>query len=140
MNPLFIALFLAATCACFGDPVQRAPYHAAEFPTKPGEYFHKQWKYVYIIKNQGTRSEQRIGELFLEGKKVTGTKGELLQEHLGFFMYFGEIGYNQGWLNTMTYDQPVFEGKQFELTPEAKLITNSFAKKKKTEQDAAANP
>jgi hypothetical protein len=139
MKYLLIALLLIATPAISSDRNQWASYHATKFPTNPGEYIYKQWKYIYIIKNKGTRSEQRIGKLFLDGKEVKREKGELLQEYLGFFMYFGDIGFNQGWLNTMTYDTPVFVDDKFELTPDTKKITDSFSRAK-AQQDAAANP
>lgn len=90
------------------EEVVRSSAGAASFPTKQGVYIHKQWKYEYIIEKPGTRSEKRIGKLFLEGKEIKGDVGELLQENFGHFIYFGAAGYNQGWLNTLTYDRPVF--------------------------------
>jgi len=136
MKFLLIALSLVTVSLAFADNVQRAPYHAASFPTKPGEYIHKQWKYIYIIENEGTRSEKRIGKLYLEGKEVKGDQGELLQEHLGIFVYFGEIGFNQGWLNTLTYNQPVFD-KNGEITADVRAM---LFPAKKAQQGAAANP
>jgi hypothetical protein len=78
------------------------------FPTQAGEYSHKGWKYTYEVSLKGTRSERRIGRLYLNGKEVKGQIGELHQEPIGTFIYFGDEGYNQGWLNTMTYDASVF--------------------------------
>ena len=78
------------------------------FPAKAEEYTHKGWKYVYEVQQKGTRSEKRVGRLSLNGKEIKGKVGELGQEPLGIFIYFGEVGYNQGWLNTMTYDKAVF--------------------------------
>lgn len=88
------------------------------FPAKAGEYTHKGWKYIYVIQHHGTRSEKRIGRLYLNGKEVKGGIGELNQEPIGYFIYFGERGYNQGWLNTLTYDQKVF-GKDGAPTTQA---------------------
>jgi len=122
-------IFLTLCGLANADPVT--------FPTKAGEYSHKGWKYVCEIKHQGTRSERRIGRLFLNGKEVKGVIGELNQEPIGFFIYFGEYGYNQGWLNTLTYDQKVF-GKDGAPTKQAReLLRTAREKKKKTEQDTA---
>lgn len=82
---------------------------AAAYPTKAGIYRHKGWRYEYTIENGGTRSERRIGRLFLDDDEVIGKAGELRQESFGRFIYFGTTGYNRGWLNTLTYDEPVFD-------------------------------
>ena len=94
------------------------------FPTKAGEYSEKGWKYVYEIQHQGTRSEQRTGRLFLNGKEEKGVIGELKREPIGFFIYFGEHGFNQGWLNTLTYDGKVFE-KDGTTTEQAQLLLHA---------------
>ena len=105
-------------------------------PTKAGEYSHKGWKYVYEIQSKGTRSERRIGRLFLNGKEVKGEIGERKKEPIGLFLYFGEGKYNSGWLNTLTYDQSVFD-KDGNLTEKAKgLLPDELEGKKKTEQAA----
>jgi hypothetical protein len=106
------------------------------FPTKAGEYLHKGWKYVYEIQHQGTRSERRIGRIFLNGKEVKGEIGELNQEPIGFFIYFGEHGYNQGWLNTLTYNHKVFD-EDGAPTKQVSELLRSAREKKKTEQDAS---
>ena len=101
MNIAFSILISFLFCAmCRAAPVT--------FPAKAGEYTSKGWKYVYEVKLKGTRSEKRIGRLFLNGKEIKGKISELHQEPIGIFIYFGESGYNQGWLNTLTYDKSVF--------------------------------
>ncbi len=95
---ILISLLFCAMCGA--EPVT--------FPAKAGEYTHKGWKYVYEVRLKGTRSEKRIGRLFLNSKEIKGKIGELHQEPIGIFIYFGEGGYNQGWLNTLTYDKAVF--------------------------------
>ena len=117
------------------EPVRTEP-NVAGYPTKQGTYIHKQWKCMYEIKNEGTRSEVRIGSLFLEGKPVEGDAGELLQELFGHFLYFGKEGYNQGWLNTLTYNQPVFDSNG-DLTEGARSL---LPMKNAAEQGAAVNP
>ena len=112
MKTALLCLALLATSAVaqrVEPPRERGTYHAAAFPTKLGVYRHKGWRYEYIVEDRGTRSERRIGRLFLEEREVTGAPGELLEEYLGRFLYFGTAGYNRGWLNTLTADRPVFE-------------------------------
>jgi hypothetical protein len=105
-------------------------------PTKAGEYSHEGWKYVYEIQNKGTRSERRIGKLFLNGKEVKGEIGEVKREPIGPLLYFGEGNYHRGWLNTLPYDQRVFD-KDGNLTEKAKeLLAPAREKEKKTEQAA----
>lgn len=118
----------AICCLANADPVT--------FPTKAGEYSHKVWKYVYEIQHQGTRSERRVGRLFLNGKEVKGEIGELGQEPIGFFIYFGEHGYNQGWLSTLTYDQKVF-GKDGLQTMQSSALLQAARERRKTEQNGA---
>ena len=107
---LCLALFATSAVAQRVEPPrERGTHYAAAFPSKPGVYRHKGWRYEYIVENRGTRAERRIGRLFLEQREVTGAHGELLEEYLGRFLYFGTAGYNRGWLNTLTADRPVFE-------------------------------
>jgi hypothetical protein len=105
-------------------PQERDIYQAAAFPTKPGVYKHKGWRYEYTVENSGTRSEKRVGRLFLGGEEVKGAPGEILEEHLGRFVWFGVNGYNRGWLNTLTYDRPVFDNAG-SLTPAARALLPS---------------
>ena len=126
-----LLVFLAFSLQAIAEPVA--------FPTKAGEYSYKGWKYVYEIQHQGTRSERRIGRLFLNGKEVKGEIGELNQEPIGFFLYFGEHGYNQGWLNTLTYDHEVF-GKDGVPTQQASDLLRAARKKMKTEQAGTEQP
>ena len=136
MKFLIAVIFLGSSLAASaGEPIRAQP-NVAGFPTKPGTYIHKQWKYVYEIKNPGTRSEVRIGRLSLEGKPVVGEPGKLSQELFGQFLYFGDKGWNQGWLNTLTYDRPVFDSNG-NPTEEARTV---LPKSKAAEQGAAANP
>ncbi|MDL5047548.1 hypothetical protein QQ054_16150 [Oscillatoria amoena NRMC-F 0135] len=72
------------------EEVVRSSAGAASFPTKQGVYIHKQWKYEYIIEKPGTRSEKRIGKLFLEGKEIKGDVGELTSgEFWSFYIFWG---------------------------------------------------
>ena len=121
---LSLLIVLAATTLAqrVEPPRERGVYHAAAYPTKPGVYRHKGWRYEYAVEAVGTRSERRIGRLFLEEREVTGTPGELLEEFLGRFVYFGGTGYNRGWLNTLTYERPVFDDAG-SLTPAAKKLS-----------------
>ena len=130
----FLQLLLISLILCgqgSADPVT--------FPTKAGSYTHKGWKYVYEIQYPGTRSERRIGRLFLNGEEVKGGIGELNQEPIGFFLYFGEQGYNQGWLNTLTYDQKVFDKDGGPTKQASELLRAARGKKKKTEQAAPSD-
>jgi hypothetical protein len=129
MKQIF-AILLLLGCSVWADEVIRAKPNAAGFPTKPGEYIHKQWKYVYEIQHPGTRSEVRIGRIILDGKPLTGESGELLQELFGHFIYFGDQGYNRGWLNTLTYDRPVFDAEG-NLTEEARSLLPRSTENKK---------
>lgn len=83
---------------------------AAAFPTKEGSYVAAGWRYDYAILARGSRSERRIGTLLHDGVVLGGAPGDVRETPLGRFAYFGlEPGhYNVGWLNTMTYDTPVF--------------------------------
>jgi hypothetical protein len=127
-----LAIFLISGLSISAEEVIRSQPNVAGFPTKPGEYIHKQWKYVYEIQNPGTRSEVRIGRLTLEGKPLVGEPGELLEELFGRFIYFSDRGWNRGWLNTLTYDRPVFD-KDGNPTDEARQILTKEPKLPKTE-------
>ena len=120
-----IVIFFVLTAVGFAQrmepPAQRGIYHSAAYPTKPGTYRHKGWRYEYSVEAAGTRSERRTGRLFLEDREVSGQVGEILEEFVGRFVYFGDTGYNRGWLNTLTYDRPVFE-KDVKLTSAAKEL------------------
>ncbi len=80
-----------------------------DYPTKPGTYRKDGWEYTYTITGKGTRSETREGVLKKDGKQVGGGKGEIIETPLGRLQYFQDR-YNSGWLNTLTYDMPVFPG------------------------------
>jgi hypothetical protein len=77
------------------------------FPTEPGIYESQAWRYQYSIELSGTRSERRVGELFENGMRLEDAPGQILETPLGRFAFFA-FPYNQGWLNTLTYDRPVF--------------------------------
>jgi hypothetical protein len=96
-----LCLFIAAALPASAAPVP--------FPSTAGNYDQKGWHYTYKIEGPGTRSERRIGKLFFEGKEVKGKPGEVNRGPLGPLVYFGEGGYDQGWLNTRTYDRMVFK-------------------------------
>ena len=112
------------------DPVQKIPASNPSFPTesisycsnpsfptKPGSYSSGPWRYTYDVKSRGSSSERRFGYLYQHGKKLEGAPGEIAETPLGRFVYF-EHGYNQGWLNTLAYDRPVFTDNG-ELTEDA---------------------
>lgn len=87
------------------------PAHApAAFPTRPGTHTAGEWRYEYTISAPGTRSERRCGRLYESGVEIVGKLGEVRETPLGQFTYFGseDRRYNAGWLNTLTYDKPVF--------------------------------
>lgn len=85
----------------------------AEYPTESGTYKNDGWKYVYSIEFEGTRSEARIGKLYQNGKEVSAPLGTIKSTPVGRFMHCShqdsDQGFNRGWLNTSTYDKPVFE-------------------------------
>ena len=119
---LITAVATSAIAQRIEPPQTRGTYHAAAYPTKSGVYRHKGWRYVYEVEAPGTRSERRIGRLFLEDREISGFAGEILEEYLGRFVYFGTSGYNRGWLNTLTYDRPVFEGDSITVTSTVKRL------------------
>ena len=86
------------------DPKKGKP---CDFPTKPGKYEAGGWQYTYEIQAPKTRSEKRIGTLKKGGKEVAGKMGDVMETPLGKFKYYDTM-YNKGWLNTLTYDKPVF--------------------------------
>ena len=89
----------------------RVLHSPAGFPTKPGSYALDGWRYQYTVTAPWTRSERRTGRLYEGGAEITGSLGEIRETPLGRFAFFGRNGqrYNAGWLNTMTYDRPVFD-------------------------------
>ncbi|MBK1884909.1 hypothetical protein JIN85_21035 [Luteolibacter pohnpeiensis] len=128
--PILVSLMSCVICKA--DPVP--------FPTEAGVYTHKGWRYVYEVKLKGTRAEKRIGRLFLNGKEIKGKIGELQQEPIGIFIYFGERGYNQGWLNTMTYDEAVFSEDGAPTDQVTALLKALRDNETKAEQGGAGQP
>lgn len=127
-----IVVSLLSCVICGAEPVT--------FPAKAGKYTHKGWEYVYEVELKGTRSEKRTGRLFLNGKEIKGKIGELSQEPIGIFIYFGETGYNQGWLNTLTYDEAVFAEDGSPTPGVTSLLQALRAKKTKAEQGGTGQP
>jgi hypothetical protein len=87
------------------------PLRAADlptYPTKPGVYETNGWKYEYIVAAKGSRSESRTGRLYCAGREITASHGTVTNTPLGRFR-FHQRSYNHGWLNTLTYDYPVFD-------------------------------
>jgi len=106
----------AGTAASAPTAKPEKPARPCDFPTQPGTYKSGEWEYVYEIGNPGTQSERRTGRLLRNGVEVTGKPGEVQDTPLGQFLYFGKRPYNIGWLNTVTYDQPVF-GREGRVLP-----------------------
>jgi len=98
---------------------------SAGYPTSPGTYQSGAWKYVYVTQLKRTRSETRIGKLYQNGTLVAGKIGQTRSTPVGVFALFPSTGYNQGWLNTRTYDRPVF-GPDGKLLPEVKSIFRRY--------------
>lgn len=98
----------------------------ADYPTKAGSYERRGWKYVYTIEYEGTRSEKRIGKLYRNGAEVIGNVGEIRETQVGTFVFFSLKGYSQGWLNTLTYDRPVFQNDG-RLLPEVKATLENYS-------------
>jgi len=93
----------------------------AGFPTAPGEYEKNGWGYTYAITGKGTRSERRVGTLFRGGKQVAGDVGDTQETPLGRFALFPAGTYDSGWINTRTYDRPVFDSSG-NLLPEVRRL------------------
>jgi hypothetical protein len=81
---------------------------AIAFPSEPGQHQLGDWIYQYEVIARGTRSEQRIGVLAFEGIAVAGSVGEIKTTPLGEFLYLDRWR-DQGWLNTCSFDRPVFD-------------------------------
>jgi hypothetical protein len=65
-------------------------------------------EYEYQITGKGTLSEKRIGILRENGIEIKGKKDEVRETVIGKYKYYSDH-YNVGWLNTLTYDEPVFK-------------------------------
>lgn len=90
------------------DGKKEAAPATAKFPTKAGTYVQDEWTYVYGIRAKGSRSERRMGSLFFRGFPVEGHIGAVKDTPLGKFVYWTG-SWCSGWLNTLTYDRPVFD-------------------------------
>lgn len=118
MKRLFICALIVVPIAVLGLIAwpRLVAHRPAAFPTKPGSYTLGKWRYDYTVTLRGTRSECRSGCLYEGGAAITGAPGEIRETPLGRFVYFGSNDppaggppyYNSGWLNTITYDRPVF--------------------------------
>jgi serpin B len=107
--PLFALVIAAVAYGTLESAAEesRGP-RLCDFPTRPGTYEAGEWEYTYAIESPGSRSETRIGALKQAGKAVAGKKDEVLDTPLGRFK-FHDARYNKGWLNTLTFDTPVFK-------------------------------
>ena len=105
LTTLLALLVLTLAAAARPDEPKGKP---CDFPTKPGTYKAEGWEYTYTITAKGTRSEKRVGVLKKDGKEVAGKEGEEMETLLGKFKFYATM-YNKGWLNTLTYDKPVFQ-------------------------------
>ena len=133
MKIITLLIFYTASFMCGYSEVVNFPTNTGEVAhreSKVIKFTHNEWEYVYEIQSKGTRSEKRIGRLYQNGKEVKGEIGDLCQKPIGIFVYFGESGYNRGWLNTMTRDQKVFTKKTV-LTPKVVELLKAIRPKKK---------
>jgi len=84
------------------------------FPTRPGIYEQWEWKYV-LHGDPSSNSQSSVvgGQLYRSGVEVVAEIGQVMDTPLGKFAYFGREKeadhYNWGWLNTCTYNDPVFD-------------------------------
>ena len=98
------------------------------YPTKEGTYVKDNWEYIYTITLKGTKSEMRKGQLYYNKKEVSAPLGTIKNTPLGKFILFPASGtWNMGWLNTMTYDRPVFNNTG-RLTAKAQQYIDSLEK------------
>ena len=85
-----------------------------DFPTRPGTHEAGEWRYT-LDGDPASDSESLVlnGRLFRDGQEVFGRIGEVTETPLGTFVYFGKrhqvSHWNCGWLNTCTYNDPVFD-------------------------------
>jgi len=88
--------------------IDPAVLERVRYPTDPGSYRLGEWQYTYEVRSEGTRSERRVGTLLRRGGVVRGASGDVKETPFGKFVYFDTIWEN-GWLNTRTYDRRVFD-------------------------------
>jgi hypothetical protein len=117
-----LTLLLAASCASCRQPskveaavLDPAMMKRVQYPTAPGSYQLRDWRYTYEVRSEGTRSERRVGTLLHRGSVVRSSPGTVMKTPFGTFMYF-DTPWESGWLNTRTYDRRVFgeDGKPIE--------------------------
>ncbi|MBU8902143.1 MAG: hypothetical protein KOO69_05345 [Victivallales bacterium] len=114
--------------------------------TKSGTYISGKWKYVFTITAKGTKSEERWGRLFYDGKELLSLSikmvchktpwGEICQGGAGALM----AGKNEGWLTKE-------ELESIEMPPPIETIIsneNSLSKwekmKSKRNKTISSNP
>ena len=119
------------------DKTSEAILEGVKHPSKAGTYISGDWTYVYGVAAKGSRSERRMGSLFLRGFPVKGHVGSVKDTPFGRLIYW-EGHWNSGWINTMTYDKPIFDSKG-EVSKDIKRQLHSMRtqKKKQEEQNKA---
>ena len=102
----------ASVLIALGTPDVAGP---ASHPTKAAAYVVGAWKYEYAITSPGTKSEGRRGRLFHASKELFAPDGTVVTTPVGKFMFFAlpppgvqRIWGEDGWLQTLCYDKPVF--------------------------------
>ena len=102
---LFMALLVSAPLPGASDVLP--------VPTQTGEYTSGPWTYSYKIEAKATRSEGRRGRLTYKGIELRAPLGTILVTPFGRLLQLlpPEIkGWGAGgWVNTLTYDRPVFK-------------------------------
>ncbi len=104
--------------AAEADPTAVAKFDSGASCT----YMSGKWKYAYLIRAKGTKSEGRSGVLTYDGKAVEAALNDRIQTPWGMMQYFGQRGPadpgwgDSGWLVKRTYDKPI-DAKKGNLLP-----------------------
>lgn len=99
-----------------------------DYPTPPGKYHAGQeWLYSYEIVRSKTPSEIRLGQLYYQGQIIGGTPGSISNTVFGPLMFFNTRN-NQGWLNTLANNVPVFDRKGRPLPAQSGVNATNVAR------------
>jgi len=115
-----LALLFVVACVTLPACTPPREFHGAkrpcDFPTRPGTHEHGSWKYI-LDGDPASTCESLVlnGRLFRDDKEIVGAIGDVIDTPLGTFAYFGTrhqlSHWNCGWLNTCTYNDPVFDAE-----------------------------